>query len=304
MYDEMTIGAYFLAGGAALKELSGRKRRWKRLIIAIAFFFLAFFVFFQPLVHVEGAGKRADCQRKDIQKVAAQQKLEDMDYQLLFEQTGLTKEAVDAIREKKTYQIKEFLRFQKAYLGEWESECCSTSLFTKEDRLRRKHWKSVPLAPLEDGDIILSFSSHSLGWRHGHAGLVIDAEKMLTLEAVMPGEDSEIKDLAHWQTYSNFLVLRLKGVPERERKAIAEYAEQNLVHIPYSLTSGVFGKRSGAEEKLRSAQCAYLIWYAFYHFGYDLDSDGGHLVTVLDLARSSKLELIQIFGLTPETWKE
>ena len=35
-------------------------------------------------------------------------------------------------------------------------------------------------------------------------------------------------------------------------------------------------------------------------FGYDLDGDGGSLVTVEDLLQSSNLEILQIFGLDPK----
>lgn len=112
------------------------------------FSFLLFLFFFSHWFMWKELVKGPIVKGKISRKWLRSRSWEDTDYQLLFEQTGLTKEAVDAIREKKTYQIKEFLRFQKAYLGEWESECCSTSLFTKEDRLRRKHWKSVPLGSI------------------------------------------------------------------------------------------------------------------------------------------------------------
>lgn len=283
-----------------MKGKAGGKRRWKWIAAGGFVLFLAAAIFFQPLAHVIWEDGTAGCEKKELRAILSHGELGEEEYQMLFEQTGLTKKAVDAIGKNGADLLKTLTSFQDAYLGKYQTECDSSSMFTKEDRIRNGCGKTVPLAPLEEGDIFLSFSSHSLGWRHGHAGLVVDEEEMLTLEAVMPGRESEVKELKYWKNCSNFLVLRLKGVPRQERRRIARYARENLAHIPYGLTSGVFGKR----DKPQSAQCAYLIWYAFFHFGYDLDSDGGRLVTVMDLAQSPKLELIQVFGLTTEKMKE
>lgn len=46
-------------------------------------------------------------------------------------------------------------------------------------------------------------------------------------------------------------------------------------------------------------QCAYLVWYAWNHFGYDLDSDGGHFVTSADLLHSDLLEVVQVYAMEP-----
>ena len=42
-----------------------------------------------------------------------------------------------------------------------------------------------------------------------------------------------------------------------------------------------------------------LPWYAWARQGFDLDSDGGRLVTVADLAASPLLELVQVRGMDP-----
>lgn len=284
-----------------MKGRAGRKQRWKKGILALAVFFLSGFLFFQPLAHASGENDGRNCEKKDIRGITAQGRLSGKDYRLIQEQTGLSRPAVDAIRKHDHFQ-EELVAFQEAYLCERKIECCRTSLFTKQDRIRDIQNESVPLAPLEDGDVIVSFSSHSLGWHHGHAGLIVDANRQRTLEAVMPGEVSKIKDMGHWWTYSDFQILRLKGVSKERRKEIAAYAEENLQGIPYGLMSGIL--ENGEEEQMRSAQCAYLIWRAFFHFGYDLDSDGGQLVTVKDLAESGYLEQIQVFGVPPKSEKD
>jgi hypothetical protein len=38
------------------------------------------------------------------------------------------------------------------------------------------------------------------------------------------------------------------------------------------------------------------VWYAWQVFGYDLDSDGGRLVTVEDIWESDLLEIVQVYG--------
>lgn len=50
---------------------------------------------------------------------------------------------------------------------------------------------------------------------------------------------------------------------------------------------------------LTGTQCAHLVWYAYRNFGYDLDGDGGFVVTPDDLYHSDLLELVQIYGIPP-----
>ena len=163
--------------------------------------------------------------------------------------------------------------------------CTPISLITREDRLVGP---CHTLPELENGDILLTFSTHSFGWRHGHAGLVVDQERGLVLEAVILGCPSCVVSAEHWRSYETLQVLRLKNTDSKLRQAVADYALENLNHIPYRLSSGWFGEST---PDTLTVQCAYLVWYAYSKFGYDLDSDGGVLVTVSDLASSPLLEL-------------
>ena len=43
-----------------------------------------------------------------------------------------------------------------------------------------------------------------------------------------------------------------------------------------------------------------LVWYAYQKFGLDLDGNGGALVLPFDLANSSQMELVQVFGFDPD----
>ena len=109
----------------------------------------------------------------------------------------------------------------------------------------------------------------------------------------MLGSPSVVTALKRWEKYPSFMVLRLKGASKEERAAVAEYARNNLAGVPYHLTAGLWGRDS---ETLSGTQCAHLVWYAYNYFGYDLDSDGGLIVTPYDLSQSDKLEIIQKYG--------
>ncbi len=154
----------------------------------------------------------------------------------------------------------------------------------------------VMLAPLEPGDLLITFSTHTLGWRHGHAALVTDSGTVL--EAAMPGTASGTAPLDSWRIYPTLLVLRVRDATPAQREAAVAAALQDLQEVPYGFSSGLWGEKS-PEPPLSSVQCAYLPWYAWVRQGFDLDSDGGRLVTVADLAASPLLEVVQVRGMDP-----
>lgn len=163
--------------------------------------------------------------------------------------------------------------------------------FTMEDRVDKEDGK--PLTDLKAGDILITLSTHSIGWRHGHAGLVIDEKRVL--ECVFWGEDSCIVGVDHWRKYSHYVVLRVKGVTEEMQQEVATFARENLCGVPYHLSAGFLGEKApDTGSRGFGLQCAYLVWYAWNQFGYDLDSDGGRLVTANDLLQSELLEVVQI----------
>lgn len=236
----------------------------------------------------------------DLSQVLTQPERSDEDYDLIFRQTGLARSAVDALLLYGDWGIQRISETQAAFFSPPSSQCLTLigGRFTCEDRIIDAD-SAIPLAPLMPGDIILTFSTHTFGWRHGHAGLVVDAQEAVTLEAVMMFSDSMQKAAWHWGTYSNFMVLRVRDADEETRQAVVDFACSHLDGIPYHLTSGIFGPKAPAPGQSLSAQCAYLPWYAWQAFGYDLDSDGGKIVTVLDLAESPLLEVVQVYGIDP-----
>lgn len=228
------------------------------------------------------------------------------EYELLYRQTGLSRVAIDALcRQNRQNEI---LNAQERFFADVETQCeCDFLLFQENINtacLMPDERNVIPV--LEDGDILITFSSHFLGWRNGHAGIVVDAEKGLTLEAISLGKNSMILSVESWRNCPEFAVLRLRDVPEEIRKEIAVYAREHLVDIPYRLSAvnyySVQEKRNAEAEQsavVSGTHCAHLVWYAYRQFGYDLDSDGGIIVTPRDLFESPFLEVIQVYGMKP-----
>jgi len=225
----------------------------------------------------------------DITRLAGtSEELTDEDYRLLFEQTGLGRAAVDSLADKS-----ELLIFQKNFFAQAEHKCENIALASFEERMTNMRAK---LAPLEDGDVLITYNCHFLSWRNGHAAIVTNAEKGETLEAVVVGEKTGIQSVLKWSEYPNFIILRLKDASLEERKAIAQSALENLNDLTYSLTVGFYPKKRSEISKARSTQCAHLVWLAYAEQGYEIDSRGGAIVTPDDIARSDLFETVQIFG--------
>ena len=143
---------------------------------------------------------------------------------------------------------------------------------------------------IQDGDILVTDSTYCLCFRHGHAALVVDAEKGITLEAFGIGTESEYSGLGEWRRYPHVVVLRLMA-PKNIREKVAEYAKEHLVGLPYMLSPGVIDDKD-MDENYWGTQCAHLVWAAFSALGYDIDGDGGWLVTPEDFTYSGYLRIV------------
>lgn len=223
----------------------------------------------------------------NIEEYLYKEALSEEDYDLLFRQTGLARPGVAALYRDGRQE--ELLMLQERLFAKIPIVCRSNTILTREERIAVR--TDAALIPcIEEGDILITFNSHAFGWRSGHAAMVVDAKKQLTLEAQVLGSDTAVVSMEHWTHYPSFAVLRLKNTSEQERKAIADKAREQLTGIPYRLTAGIWKENAGT-------QCAHLVWYAYHQFGYDLDSDGGLIVTPRDLYDSPLLEVIQIYGM-------
>lgn len=245
--------------------------------------------------------------RMDLGPVLDKTALATEDYDTLYAQTGLGPAAIDDLRAMGGQGVAQILATQAAFFTHPGEETCSAlGVTTREHRFRKENGAMVyaaPLAPLKEGDILVSLSTHTAGWTHGHAGLVIDPdpERPVTLESVVLGTRSSAMNANHWRSYTTFMVLRPKA-NEATRRAVVDIANEHLTDIPYSLVSGVFGEKLQSLDGPHSAQCGYLPWYAWMAVGLDLDSDGGRVVTPEDLAESPYVEVVQLYGLDPEKY--
>lgn len=234
-------------------------------------------------------------EQEELAGILGKPVLEEEDYKILRCQTGLSPQLIDELRSQG--RETDILLAQEKYFQPVEIRCRKSTILTHQEYLADESGepvKGMPVFQVEDGDILITFCSHFLGWRNGHAAIVVDAEERLTLEAQVLGSFTCIDSLDNWEYYPSFLVLRPIGMEEEDRQEVAAYAREKLQGIPYRL-SALTDMTEG--DITVGTQCAHLVWYAYYRAGCNLDSDGGWIVTPGDIARSPLLEVVQSYGM-------
>ena len=218
------------------------------------------------------------------------------DYEIVMSQTGLGKSAFDSlIFQGRMDKIEDYREY---YLLDKEFYCYREGVFACHESIKDSNDEFIdnpPFADIRNGDIIVTLSIHSLGWRHGHAAIVVDAEKGLCIQANMVGEKSSYGYVNTWKDFPMVALLRVKDESSEKTEEIAKYAEDNLRGLPYSLFSGIVTGRN-SEKVPYATQCAHLVWYAYYHHGVDISPEGGRIITPYDFLKSDKLEVVQIYG--------
>lgn len=238
-----------------------------------------------------------DYEKTDIRSILKKSKLSDEEYETLYRQTGLTRVGVDGLLRKKDAET--ILSIQNDFFAGYETESEVFGPFVCWEKYPAS--VAIHMAEIEDGDILISPSTHFSCFRFGHAALVVDGKRQLLLNAVGYENLTSVEPISLFNTRSAFLILRPK-TSEEIRKKVAAYARENLTGLNYSLTTGIFGKKY--DENIKRTHCSHLIWYAYAHFGIDLDSNGGAIVLPRDIANSSELELVQAYGFDlDELWR-
>lgn len=231
----------------------------------------------------------------DLHPILNQSSLSEEDYLILFDQTGLAEPMIQELEKEPDFK-EIMLRFQANYFLEQRVERTQMNVLTRIDKSfdAEDNWiPSFELAPYENGYIFLSKSTYTFNWRHGHAGIVVDAVRGKVLESLEPGTVSMLQNANKWQYYPTFKMMRPKDLSLDTLDQVADYALENLQDIPYNIAAP---KKSS---DIKSTQCSLLVWQAFKPFGLDLDANGGPFVSPQDLARSPHLETLQVFGFDP-----
>lgn len=277
--------------------------RHKKLIFTALVLLAIFLIISVMEVLIEPAGYfRPDYDKTDISSILAKENYTEDDYKELFYQTGLGKTAVDEIMKDENGADK-ILDYQENFFKTNNILCEPIGIITSQESIVNSEGKSMygfNLAPYENGYVLITKATHSLGWRHGHAAIITDAENKETLEAVILGSNTRFQNINKWRIYPSFIMLKLKDTSQETLNNIAEFAKNNLNDITYGLTVGLTSKKNPDPDDISSTQCSHLAWYPFMQYGYDVDSDGSWLVTPKDIANSDLFEVVQIYGVNPE----
>ncbi|MBQ4571735.1 MAG: hypothetical protein IJA80_00485 [Clostridia bacterium] len=233
---------------------------------------------------------------KITEKIENNVPLTENDYEEIFLQSGLGKPAVDKLlNDGRPDKIEEYRDY---YLMDKDFYCYRKGVFACHEHITDTDGENIynpEFADLQNGDIIITLSIHSLGWRHGHATIITDAENGKGIQAVMVGEKSNTSFVGSWTKYPLVAVLRPKNISEDVRNQAGQYAEENLKGLYYSLLGGIFSGRN-PDKPLKTTQCAHLVWYAYLTCGVDIAPECGKIITPKDFLESENLEIVQVYG--------
>lgn len=233
-------------------------------------------------------------EKTNIEYILDKAELSDVDYELLFKQTGLSRIGVDGlIASGRKYDILEIQeKFFESTDYYYDVFAPFTGLFKTED-------SNYCFAALENGDILFCPGSYFSFLRLGHISIVTDRRFRIAAEAQGYENDYELVYASDFLAAPAYMILRPKaGLDIRE--AAAEYAKKELYDIKYAITAGILTQK--LPEKLEYTHCSHMIWYVYKKLGIDIDSNGGIVITPQDIANSSNVEIVQVFGIDIENF--
>ncbi len=271
------------------------------LLICITAFFLADYILaeFADRNALPDTGKLTQEEIAEVSEMIESDKvLGEEDYLRVFKYTGLGQAAVDNLRNKGAGDT--ILYYGANFQKESRYLCNRNGILTYDEYLsddnNRLIW-NPEFADLQNGDILVTLSIHTLGYRHGHAAVVVDAEHGLIAHSVRFGENSRVDSINEYRKYPLVAVLRLKGNSERTGQEIADYINNEMMDIPYNLLAATHKEiKDGAP---KTTQCAHFVWYAYMKSGYDINSDGGWLVSPADILECNEFDIVQVYGFDP-----
>ncbi len=263
---------------------------------------IAFNVMDYTLSEVTDTKAYTDAVRDDVawnnvaEKIENREDLSEEDYAVIFSQSGLGRPAVDSLLPDGGTEYLNYYR--DYYVADKDYYCYRKGVFACHEVITDSTGERIQnpdFTELKNGDIIITLSIHSLGWRHGHATIITDAENGIGVQAVMVGEKSNNSYVWEWSKYPLVAVLRPKNIDEDTRNSAALFAQENLKGLNYSLLGGVISGRD-AQKVPKGTQCAHLVWYAYKACGIDIAPESGLIITPKDLLESQNLEIVQVYG--------
>lgn len=210
-------------------------------------------------------------------------------YDTLYRQTGLTRIGVDELlAEGRADRI---LELQESFFArdDYEPELFG-AFVCAYDRVG-----GVPYAypKLRDGDVICCFATYLSFIQIGHCGIVVDAESGVIAESAGYSSVLKLVSADTFFTCTSFIVLRPR-CDESTRAAAVKYVEENMLGAEYDILAGIFESKN--RTPLRATHCSHAVWYAYDKVGVDIDSNGGKIVTPLDISRSENLDIVAARG--------
>lgn len=278
-----------------MKEKAKLFKTKKIIIICIAVIIL----FVIQYIHNDStAYYKPDYPMEDISYIIDKDKLTDDDLDGIFKNTGVSPEAA---RELIGNNGKNTLKtLNKLYFGNLSFDKSYIAFPVTANELNNE--ALTPLVPLKKGDVLVTFNTHTLSWRHGHSAIVVDDSGDVILEHMSVGHKSKLTLSKRWGIYPGFLVLRHKD-SEISSKA-ADYAKKELTGIDYNIFADFSDSHHKADSVSDSSHCAHIVWKAYSHVGCDIDGDGGTIVTPYDISVCNDFYVVQIFGINPENYKD
>lgn len=267
------------------------------IVFAVVFALAAVFAFFMICDAVAHNTARTvpNYPRQDLSAVLAKEEWSDEDYDLIYRQTGLTRAYFEGLDARPDEEF--ILRCQNDLFFEGEYEHDADTFGTAHDYFPDEYFAMVELEP---GDVLISASVHTMGWKNGHAALVVGGSSVL--QAFGVGTVSDIVSPTWFRRAANFMVLRPK-LEKSEADRVVSWALENMNGVEYSLFTGIFSPKDQTDAP-RDTQCAHLVWQAYYACGYDIDSTGGPVVSPKNIANSDLFEVIQVNGFDLDTlWR-
>ncbi|MBR5328688.1 MAG: hypothetical protein IKV45_00615 [Firmicutes bacterium] len=242
------------------------------------------------LLQEKNTAKVPSYEKQDISSIADKNSWTEEDYAILWEQTGLGKTILQTVQndnDRKEILLAE----QKRFFGAPDHICTGLSLFSKAEIITDPA-DYYPLYDLQPGDVLLTKSTHTLCYRHGHSAIYI-GDGMI-LEAAAIGLDTNTAEADLWGRYPSGIHLRFKGNNDVGAQA-AEYAKAELAGDKYHLLAGAFG----IGESTDHTQCAHLIWAAYRSCGVDI-SDRDFPITPKSILESGQFEILRCWGFDPK----